>query len=115
MTDKQKSVVDLVADVLDELCGADFRGVKAICQRASYLEAELDKHRWRKVEDDGLPKDSRSLKNLHLVVASWNDEIHDDEPFMITAAFIDNKFIFQGCGIATITHWKPITPPEQEE
>ena len=46
MTDSmQKPVVDLIADVLDELCGANFRGVKAICQRASQLEGELNKHR----------------------------------------------------------------------
>ena len=101
MTDKQKSVVDLVADVLDELCGADFRGVKAICQRASYLEAELDKHRWRKVKDE-MPE-----KNV-IVLMFAPDYMESAITYWLCS--IEDKHLWEHA-----THWKPITPPEQEK
>ena len=75
---------------------------------------ELDKHRWRKVEDDGLPELGERVEaydkngtwypyaGLHLCCQKrvW---CYLNTPDHGASLYIEND----------VTHWKPMTPPEE--
>ena len=72
------------------------------------LEDELDKHRWRKVEDE-LPEEQQTVIYYFETTGVDIGKYWKGEHGM--NCFGGNN---RGWLCEDVTHWKPITPPEQD-